>query len=250
MALVDCAIRDQLFQYLIIHFDRKAVKNEMVSPYDDQMIGKMNFQYGGSEHSMFFTYARSSEYPGKRFRNHKIIYLSLDVNPTSSEIFQQICERFGGYVIHDDDLTDEWTKIDKVKLLEDDGIDAIVEERREYHEEERPSQMEAKQNAKAEQKASKREKDQDRKENDRKDNERESKGEGKSRHEKPERNEENEKNEKSEKGNHRPQRKEGGRNFRGKGGKPPYKKNDHKGHKPSDKQADKGSGKQQEKNNG
>ena len=231
LALVDCGVRDQLFQFLILHFDRKAVKNEMVSPYDDQLIGKMNFQYGGSEHSMFFTYARSSEYPGKRFRNHKIIYLSLNVDPTSSEIFQQICERFGGYLIHDDDLTDEWTKVEKVKLLEDDGIDAIVEERKVVHEEEKTISPETRQSQKSEQKPAKREKDTDRKET-----ERENKGEGKGRHEKPERGEENEK---PEKNGHRSQRKEGSRNYRGKGGKPPYRKNDHKGHKQNDRQNDK-----------
>ena len=58
LALVDCNVRDVLFQYIIETFDRKATKNEMVSPYDDQLIGKMNFRYGGMEHAMFFTYAK------------------------------------------------------------------------------------------------------------------------------------------------------------------------------------------------
>lgn len=40
LALVDCNNREQLFQFLIDTFDRKAVKNEMVSPYDDQLLGK------------------------------------------------------------------------------------------------------------------------------------------------------------------------------------------------------------------
>ena len=104
LALVDCNTRDVLFQYIIETFDRKATKNEMVSPYDDQLIGKMNFRHGGMEHSMFFTYARSSEYPGKRFRNRKILYLSLGVNEISSDIFNQICSTFGGFVDYDDDL--------------------------------------------------------------------------------------------------------------------------------------------------
>ena len=60
LALVDCNNRDILFQFLMDKFDRKASKNEMVSPYDDQLIGKMNFRYDGMEHAMFFTYARSS----------------------------------------------------------------------------------------------------------------------------------------------------------------------------------------------
>ena len=80
LALVDCGERDILFQFLTKEVDRKTVKNEMISPYDDQLIGKMNFSYRGVEHSMFFTYARASEYPGMRFRNHKIIYLSLGVS--------------------------------------------------------------------------------------------------------------------------------------------------------------------------
>lgn len=62
LALVDCNDREQLFQFLIDTFDRKAVKNEMVSPYDDQLIGKMNFHYNNMDSAMFFTYARSSEY--------------------------------------------------------------------------------------------------------------------------------------------------------------------------------------------
>ena len=56
LALVDCSSREQLYQFLIEQFDRRATKNEMISPYDDQLIGKMNFRYGGMEHAMFFTY--------------------------------------------------------------------------------------------------------------------------------------------------------------------------------------------------
>lgn len=127
LALVDCNNRDQLFQFLVEAFDRKAVKNEMVSPYDEQLIGKMNFRYGGMEHAMFFTYARSSEYPGMRFRNHKIIYLSLGVNDISSAIFDQICARFGGFIDYNDDLDNGWQKIERQKV--------IIEERPELTEE-------------------------------------------------------------------------------------------------------------------
>ncbi len=127
LALVDCNNRDVLFQYIIETFDRKASKNEMVSPYDDQLIGKMNFRYNGMEHSMFFTYARSSEYPGKRFRNRKIIYLSLGVNETSSDIFNQICSTFGGFIDHNDDLDDSWQKIERIKV-EDDPWQKAMEE--------------------------------------------------------------------------------------------------------------------------
>ncbi len=126
LALVDCNTRDVLFQYIIETFDRKASKNEMVSPYDDQLIGKMNFRYNGMEHSMFFTYARSSEYPGKRFRNRKILYLSLGVNEISSDIFNQICATFGGFVDYNDDLDDGWKKIERVKV-EDDPWQAAME---------------------------------------------------------------------------------------------------------------------------
>lgn len=128
LALVDCNNRDQLFQFLVEAFDRKAVKNEMVSPYDEQLIGKMNFRYGGMEHAMFFTYARSSEYPGMRFRNHKIIYLSLGVNDISSAIFDQICARFGGFIDYNDDLDNGWKKIERQKVI-------IIEERPELTEE-------------------------------------------------------------------------------------------------------------------
>ena len=116
LALVDCNNRDILFQFLMDKFDRKASKNEMVSPYDDQLIGKMNFRYDGMEHAMFFTYARSSEYPGRRFRNHKIIYLSLGVNDISSDIFNQICSCFGGFIDYNDDMDNGWQKIERMKL--------------------------------------------------------------------------------------------------------------------------------------
>ncbi len=116
LALVDCNNRDILFQFLMDKFDRKASKNEMVSPYDDQLIGKMNFRYDGMEHAMFFTYARSSEYPGMRFRNHKIIYLSLGVNDISSDIFNQICSCFGGFIDYNDDMDNGWQKIERMKL--------------------------------------------------------------------------------------------------------------------------------------
>lgn len=116
LALVDCNNRDVLFQYLLETFDRKASRNEMVSPYDDQLIGKMNFRYNNAEHAMFFTYARASEYPGLRFRNRKIIYLSLGVNDTSSDIFQQICTCFGGFINYNDDLDDGWQKIERAAM--------------------------------------------------------------------------------------------------------------------------------------
>lgn len=104
----------------------------MISPYDDQLIGKMNFRFSGIEHSMFYTYARSSEYPGMKFRNHKIIYLSLDVNDISSEIFNLICTRFGGYIIHNDDLEIGWEKIERQQPDSDDDLslsEEIVAER-------------------------------------------------------------------------------------------------------------------------
>ena len=104
----------------------------MISPYDDQLIGKMNFRYSGIEHAMFFTYARSSEYPGMKFRNHKIIYLSLDVNEISSELFMKLCTRFGGYIIHNDDLEVGWEKIERQQTDSDDDLslsDEIVAER-------------------------------------------------------------------------------------------------------------------------
>ncbi len=127
LALVDCNVRDVLFQYIIETFDRKATKNEMVSPYDDQLIGKMNFRHGGMEHSMFFTYAKANEYPGKRFRNRKILYLSLGVNDISSDIFNQICATFGGFVDYNDDLEDGWQKIERVKVEDDPWQKAMAE---------------------------------------------------------------------------------------------------------------------------
>lgn len=127
LALVDCSSREQLYQFLIEQFDRRATKNEMISPYDDQLIGKMNFRYGGMEHAMFFTYARSSEYPGMRFHNHKIIYLSLGVNEISSDIFNQICGRFGGFIDYDDELEIGWQKIERQKLPEDVWAETITE---------------------------------------------------------------------------------------------------------------------------
>ncbi len=132
LALVDCSNREKLFHYLINTFDRKCTKKEMISPYDDQLIGKMNFRYRGVEHAMFFTYARSSEYPGMKFRNHKVIYLSLDVNDISSDIFNQICTRFGGYIIHNDDLEIGWEKVDRQQPDNDDDLslsEEIVAER-------------------------------------------------------------------------------------------------------------------------
>ncbi len=126
LALVDCNNRDQLFQFLVESFDRKAVKNEMVSPYDEQLIGKMNFRYGGMEHAMFFTYARSSEYPGMRFRNHRIIYLSLGVNDISSAVFDQICARFGGFIDYNDDLDNGWQKIERQKLMIEDRAEPMA----------------------------------------------------------------------------------------------------------------------------
>lgn len=133
LALVDCSNREKLFHFLINTFDRKSTKKEMVSPYDDQLIGKMNFRYSGMEHAMFFTYAHSSEYPGIKFRNHKIIYLSLDVNDISSDIFYRICSRFGGYVIYNDDVEIAWTKIERQQFDDDDDLslsEEIVAERR------------------------------------------------------------------------------------------------------------------------
>ena len=127
LALVDCNVRDVLFQYIIETFDRKATKNEMVSPYDDQLIGKMNFRYGGMEHAMFFTHAKANEYPGKRFRNRKILYLSLGVNEISSDIFNQICATFGGFVDYNDDLEDGWQKIERVKVEDDPWQKAMAE---------------------------------------------------------------------------------------------------------------------------
>lgn len=120
LALVDCNDRDILFQFLVENFDKKAAKNEMISPYDDQLIGKMNFRYREMDHAMFFTYARSSEYPGMRFQNHKIIYLSLGVNDISSAIFQQICDRFGGFIDYDDDREDGWQKVECIKQDEEE----------------------------------------------------------------------------------------------------------------------------------
>lgn len=133
LALVDCSNREKLFHFLINTFDRKSTKKEMVSPYDDQLIGKMNFRYSGTEHAMFFTYAHSSEYSGMKFRNHKIIYLSLDVNDISSDIFYRICSRFGGYVIYNDDVETAWTKIERQQFDDDDDLslsEEIVAERR------------------------------------------------------------------------------------------------------------------------
>ncbi len=127
LALVDCNNREQLFQFLIDTFDRKAVKNEMVSPYDDQLIGKMNFHYNNMDHAMFFTYARSSEYPGMRFRNHKIIYLSLGVNDTSTAVFNQICAHFGGFVDYNDDLDNGWQKIERQKQLSEESLEPITD---------------------------------------------------------------------------------------------------------------------------
>lgn len=132
LALVDCSNREKLFHFLINTFDRKCTKKEMISPYDDQLIGKMNFRYSGMEHAMFFTYARSSEYPGMKFRNHKVIYLSLDVNDISTDIFQQICTRFGGYVILDDEAASDWEKVDRQQTDNDDDLtlsEEIVAER-------------------------------------------------------------------------------------------------------------------------
>ena len=137
LALVDCSNRDKLFHYLINTIDRKSTKKEMISPYDDQLIGKMNFRYSGLEHAMFFTYARSSEYPGMKFRNHKIIYLSLDVNEISSAIFNHICNRFGGYIIHNDDVEEVWQKVERQQSENDDDLflsEEIIAERSSLYE--------------------------------------------------------------------------------------------------------------------
>lgn len=76
---------------------------------------------------MFFTYARSSEYPGMRFRNHKIIYLSLGVNDTSTAVFNQICAHFGGFVDYNDDLDNGWQKIERQKQLSEESLEPITD---------------------------------------------------------------------------------------------------------------------------
>ena len=76
---------------------------------------------------MFFTYAKANEYPGKRFRNRKILYLSLGVNEISSDIFNQICSTFGGFVDYNDDLDDGWQKIERVKVEDDPWQAAMAE---------------------------------------------------------------------------------------------------------------------------
>ena len=62
-----------------------------------------------------------------RFHNHKIIYLSLGVNEISSDIFNQICGRFGGFIDYDDELETGSQKIERQKLPEDVSAETITE---------------------------------------------------------------------------------------------------------------------------
>lgn len=114
VALIDCNNRDSLLQFLIENIDSKAAKNEMISPYDDQLIGKMNFRYDGIEHAMFFTFAKAREYPGLRFRGNRVLYASLDVSESSSEALLKMCKHFGGYINHNDDLDIGYEKIERL----------------------------------------------------------------------------------------------------------------------------------------
>jgi len=120
LALIDTDSRNRVFQFIKQTMDRKVQKNEMISPYDDQLIGKMNFSMGTEEKSMFFTYARASEYPGIRLKHHKIVYASMDVNDRSTAAFTQICSQFGGYVIPDDEVSEEWVKIEANPTVEEE----------------------------------------------------------------------------------------------------------------------------------
>lgn len=128
LALFDTDSRNQVFQFIKVAIDRKVSKNEMVSPYDDQLIGKMNFSMGTDEKSMFFTYARASEYHGMRFKHHKVVYASMDVSENSSKALQQICTQFGGFFIADDEESTEWVKIEAAPTVEEELLNVVEEE--------------------------------------------------------------------------------------------------------------------------
>lgn len=64
---------------------------------------------------------------GMRFRNHKIIYLSLGVNDTSTAVFDQICAHFGGFIDYNDDLDNGWQKIERQKQLSEDSLEPITD---------------------------------------------------------------------------------------------------------------------------
>lgn len=128
LALFDTDSRNQVFQFIKIVLDRKAHKNEMVSPYDDQLIGKMNFTMGIDEKSMFFTYAKASEYGGKKFKHHKVVYASMDTSDSSVEALKKICSQFGGYYLSDDERDTEWIKVDAEPIVEEELLNVVEEE--------------------------------------------------------------------------------------------------------------------------
>lgn len=224
LALVDCNNREQLFQFLVETFDRKATKNEMISPYDDQLIGKMNFHYRGMEHAMFFTYARSSEYPGMRFRNHRIIYLSLAVHEVSSDIFNQLCGRFGGFVDYDDELEAGWQRIERQKQAEEIWLEETAAAQAEA--DDRPEQQEVRQILKLERAEEQREGQEARRRENRPNrrHDKNERGKNDSRGQRNDRSDRNNKNDRTDKGdrndkNDRGDRKDGGKHYnRSRGG--------------------------------
>lgn len=220
LALVDCNNREQLFQFLAETFDRKATKNEMISPYDDQLIGKMNFHYRGVEHAMFFTYARSSEYPGMRFRNHRIIYLSLAVHEISSDIFNQICGRFGGFVNYDDELEVGWQKIERQKQEEELWLEETAAAAPQAEEAKQEQQgvrqilkLERSEEPRDGQEARRKDNRPDRRRHDKNErNRNDNRGQRNDRNERNDRNDRNDRNERNEK-NERNERKDTGKHY-------------------------------------
>lgn len=148
IALIDCNDREILLSFLTEHLDSKAAKNEMVSPYDDQLIGKMNFRFQGVEHAMFFTFAKAAEYPGMRFRGHKIIYVSLDVSESSSQALMEMCQYFGGYINHNDDLEVGFERIERTRPMTEEEELEEKQAREEQLEKEKQERQEREKQAK------------------------------------------------------------------------------------------------------
>lgn len=184
IALIDCNDREILLGFLIEQLDSKATKNEMVSPYDDQLIGKMNFRFEGIEHAMFFTFAKASEYPGMRFRGHKVIYASLTVSESSSHALTEMCQYFGGYINHNDDLEIGFERIERTRPLTEEEIE-------EEQVKAKAEQIEKEKQAKEAREAKEVQEERERKQNKEKKHERNERGERKEkveRGEKPEQN--------------------------------------------------------------
>ena len=87
----------------------------MSSPYDKQVMGKMNFRYQGTEYAMLLCLADAKEYHKFKLSNRTVVYLSLGISSETAEFFTRMCEHFGGYVDYDDELDTGYQRVMKVK---------------------------------------------------------------------------------------------------------------------------------------